>query len=120
MPLYEYECDAGGHRFERIQKFSDPPIEKCPVCGGPVRKLISSPAIQFKGSGWYVTDYARKSEPAESTGKPEAGASTPEAASGKGGDSGSTAKESPKETAKESSKESPKPAADKATPGSKT
>ena len=62
MPLYEYECDACGKRFERIQKFSDPPIEVCPNCGkGPVRKLVSSPAIQFKGSGWYVTDYAKKS-----------------------------------------------------------
>lgn len=62
MPLYEYECDACGKRFERIQKFSDPPIEVCPNCGkGPVRKLLSSPAIQFKGTGWYVTDYAKRS-----------------------------------------------------------
>lgn len=59
MPLYEYECDGCG-RFERIRKFSDPPLSACPVCGGAVRKLLSSPAIQFKGSGWYVTDYARK------------------------------------------------------------
>jgi putative FmdB family regulatory protein len=63
MPLYEYECDDCGHRFEVIQKFSDGPIEKCPRCGGPVRKLQSAPAFQFKGSGWYITDYARK-EPA--------------------------------------------------------
>jgi putative FmdB family regulatory protein len=60
MPLYEYQCEACSHRFERIQKFSDPPIETCPTCGGAVRKLISSPAIQFKGSGWYITDYAKK------------------------------------------------------------
>ena len=61
MPLYEYECDACGHRFEQIQKFSDRPVEKCPACGAQaVHKLISSPAIQFKGSGWYITDYARK------------------------------------------------------------
>jgi putative FmdB family regulatory protein len=60
MPLYEYECDACGHRFEVIVKFSDPPIEKCPTCGGAVHKLMSSPAIQFKGTGWYITDYARK------------------------------------------------------------
>ncbi len=59
MPLYEYECE-NGHRFEKIQKFSDPPIEQCPTCGSPVHKLMSSPAIQFKGSGWYITDYARK------------------------------------------------------------
>jgi putative FmdB family regulatory protein len=59
MPLYEYQCDACGHRFEVIQKFSDPPLESCEKCGGAVRKLLSSPAIQFKGSGWYITDYAR-------------------------------------------------------------
>ena len=59
MPLYEYECERG-HRFERIVKFSDPPIAVCPECGAPVRKLISSPAIQFKGSGFYITDYAKK------------------------------------------------------------
>jgi len=60
MPLYEYQCEACAHRFERIQKFSDPPIESCPTCGGAVKKLISSPAIQFKGSGFYITDYAKK------------------------------------------------------------
>ncbi len=60
MPLYEYQCEANGHRFEVIQKFSDPPVEKCPTCGSPVHKLLSSPAIQFKGSGWYITDYAKK------------------------------------------------------------
>jgi putative FmdB family regulatory protein len=66
MPLYEYECDACGHRFERIQKFSDPPVDKCPTCGGKVHKLLSSPAIQFKGSGWYITDYAKKGGSVES------------------------------------------------------
>jgi putative FmdB family regulatory protein len=60
MPLYEYECDACGHRFEKIQKFSDPLPDACPKCGGPVHKLMSSPAIQFKGSGFYITDYAKK------------------------------------------------------------
>jgi putative FmdB family regulatory protein len=61
MPLYEYQCDACSKRFERIQKFSDPPVATCPSCGGSVRKLLSSPAIQFKGTGWYITDYAKKS-----------------------------------------------------------
>jgi putative FmdB family regulatory protein len=61
MPLYEYECESCGNRFERIQKFSDPPVDTCPACGAKVRRLISSPAIQFKGSGWYITDYAKKS-----------------------------------------------------------
>ena len=60
MPLYEYECDACGHRFERIQKFSDALVSTCPECYGAVRKLLSSPAIRFKGTGWYVTDYAKK------------------------------------------------------------
>ena len=59
MPLYEYECDACGHRFEKIQKFSDPLEDACPKCGGPVHKLMSSPAIQFKGSGFYITDYPK-------------------------------------------------------------
>ena len=61
MPLYEYQCESCEHRFEKIQKFSDPAPEACPKCGGPVRKLMSSPAIQFKGTGWYITDYAKKS-----------------------------------------------------------
>ena len=61
MPLYEYECEACGARFEQIRKFSDPPTVVCPTCGEPrVRKLVSSPAIQFKGSGWYINDYAKK------------------------------------------------------------
>jgi putative FmdB family regulatory protein len=60
VPLYEYQCKKCKHRFERIQKFSDPPVKKCPECGGPVEQLLSAPAVQFKGSGWYVTDYAKK------------------------------------------------------------
>ena len=61
MPLYEYQCDACGNRFEVIQKFSDPTVEVCRSCGkGPVQRLPSSPAIQFKGTGWYITDYAQK------------------------------------------------------------
>ena len=68
MPLYEYECDSCGARFERIQKFTDPPPDACPKCAGPVHKLLSSPAIQFKGSGFYITDYGRKGE-AEATAK---------------------------------------------------
>jgi putative FmdB family regulatory protein len=60
LPLYEYECPEHG-RFELVRKFSDPPVTKCPQCGKPVQKVLSAPAIQFKGSGWYVTDYAKKS-----------------------------------------------------------
>ena len=63
MPLYEYECDACERRFELIRKFSDPPPDVCVLCGsGPVNRLPSSPAIQFKGSGFYITDYAKKGE----------------------------------------------------------
>ena len=61
MPLYEYLCKKCGHVFERIQRFSDPMVKKCPECGGKVEQVISAPAVQFKGSGWYVTDYAGKS-----------------------------------------------------------
>ncbi len=64
MPLYEYSCPKDG-TFERMQKYSDPPLTTCPECGGPVEKLLSAPAIQFKGTGWYVTDYARKSSGGE-------------------------------------------------------
>jgi len=62
MPLYEYECTQCGHRFELIQRFADPPVDTCSACGkGPVHKLLSAPAVHFKGTGWYVTDYAKKS-----------------------------------------------------------
>lgn len=87
MPLYEYECDACGRRFEQIQKFSDAPLQTCAECGkGPIRRLLSSPAIQFKGAGWYVTDYAKsgaKKEGASAegkTGSPSTSESAPAAA----------------------------------------
>jgi putative FmdB family regulatory protein len=60
VPIYEYECEKCKHQFELIQKFSDPPVIECPLCQGVVRKVISSPGIMFKGSGWYVTDYSNK------------------------------------------------------------
>jgi len=64
LPLYEYECPKDG-TFELVRKFSDAPLERCPTCGGPIEKLASAPAIQFKGTGWYITDYARKSSGGE-------------------------------------------------------
>jgi putative FmdB family regulatory protein len=76
MPLYEYECDANGHRFEVIRKFSDPPVESCPQCGSAVHKRLSSPAIQFKGTGFYITDYVKKGSTAEQSGSTEGKAST--------------------------------------------
>lgn len=66
MPIYEYECVPNRHRFEVMQKFSDPPVSHCTVCGEPVQRLISAPAIQFKGTGWYITDYSRKNSPSDS------------------------------------------------------
>lgn len=62
MPLYEYRCKNCGHQFEKIQSFSAPEEKECPVCHGPVERLISAPAVQFKGTGWYATDYASKSK----------------------------------------------------------
>ena len=99
MPLYEYECGACGHRFEIIQKFSDGPPDACPKCGkGPLQRLLSSPAIQFKGTGWYVTDYAAKgrgsdksSESSKSETKPAAKSDT---AGSSSGDSGGETKKS--------------------------
>ena len=97
MPLYEYECDACHQRFERIQKFSDPPIEQCPNCGkGPVKKLLSSPAIQFKGAGWYVTDYARKSGADTSPKKTDTPGTSSSAPSSESSSTGSSDKKSEK------------------------
>ncbi|MFQ5700481.1 MAG: FmdB family zinc ribbon protein [Acidobacteriota bacterium] len=70
MPLYEYECKKCGHRFEVIQKFSDPPRRACPRCKGRVEKLLSAPAIRFKGSGWYVTDYGNKAKDTDGSKSP--------------------------------------------------
>ena len=106
MPLYEYECDACGRRFEVIQKFSDPPVEVCKECGkGPVRKLLSSPAIQFKGSGWYITDYAQKGKSDSSSSSPAG--KTGEAAKSDSGGESSTAKT--ETTKSDSSASAPKP-----------
>ena len=97
MPLYEYKCDYCGHRFEKIQKFSDPVVSSCPSCRGKVKKLVSSAAIQFKGTGWYITDYARKTSDGQA------------ASSGDGSGSGSTNDSRKRESSK-----------DKKTPSDKT
>jgi putative FmdB family regulatory protein len=96
MPLYEYQCKKCHHRFERIQKFSDPHVKKCPDCGGPVEQVLSAPAVQFKGSGWYVTDYAKKSS----------GSTASSSSNGESGSSGDSAgkKDEKKETKTEGSK----------------
>ncbi|HXJ91342.1 MAG TPA: zinc ribbon domain-containing protein [Terriglobia bacterium] len=107
MPIYEYRCKKCGKQFEKIQKFDDPPLKKHEECGGALEQLLHAPAIQFKGSGFYITDYARKSAPSESTGS---GSSSD--AGSKSGDGGSKTSET---TSKASSKktESKTPAASK-------
>ena len=80
VPLYEYQCPRCGCRFERIQKFSDPDPKKCPNCGaGKLERLLHAPAVQFKGTGWYVTDYGRKTggEPAKKEGAAAEGSAAP-------------------------------------------
>ena len=116
MPIYEYRCQECHHEFERMQKFSDPPVAACPTCEGSVQKLISRSAFHLKGSGWYVTDYARNG--GKKSDSPEKGASekpagekstseksdsastTPKSSAGNSGNSGdSTSKKSPSGTA---------------------
>ena len=104
MPLYEYACEACGRRNEALQRLSDPPLTVCPHCGGKLKKLVSAPAFQFKGSGWYVTDYARKS--GGSSGKGDAAADGPaakeaSAASAKPGGEGGEKKPEAAQPAKE-------------------
>jgi putative FmdB family regulatory protein len=100
LPLYEYACTQCGQHIEKIQKFSDSPLTKCEKCGGKLEKLISSSAIQFKGTGWYVTDYAHKSSALPSSSSGESG----------NGDKGKGAEGAKKE---ESKKSEDKPVADK-------
>lgn len=110
MPIYEYRCGECSQVFEALQRVNDEPLDTCRHCGGPAERIISSPAIHFVGSGWYVTDYARKgkegkekSEKAESAGKGKEdrsagaaknGSSSGGEASGKGGESGTGAGQS--------------------------
>lgn len=101
MPLYEYRCKECGHQFEKIQSFSAPDEKECPVCKGPVERLISAPAIQFKGAGWYVTDYAGKGGSKTAKASDGSTASTAESkpasdhkAAASSSDGGSTAKAS--------------------------
>jgi putative FmdB family regulatory protein len=99
MPLYEYQCTKCKHRFEKIQKFSDPEIKKCPECGAKVEKLLSAPAVQFKGSGWYVTDYANKGGSSSKSESSESSSSS-SASSGDGAKSDSKPKEEKKHSKK--------------------
>jgi putative FmdB family regulatory protein len=83
MPIYEYKCQSCGERSEKLQKLNDPPCKKCPRCGGLLKKLISSPAIQFKGNGFYITDYPKKGSPGSERKSKEPPAAKPEPSSEK-------------------------------------
>jgi putative FmdB family regulatory protein len=101
VPLYEYRCKDCGHQFEKIQSFSAPDEKECPLCHGPLERLISASAIQFKGSGWYATDYASKGK----------GSSTKGSADGdsKAGDGKSADKAASKPAAESSNSSATKP-----------
>jgi putative FmdB family regulatory protein len=101
VPIYEYQCKKCKHRFEKIQGFSDKPLKKCPECGGPVEQLLSAPSFQFKGTGWYVTDYARSGDKGGSTKESD------------GGSGETTAKETSPESKAEKPKEKKKEAPSK-------
>jgi putative FmdB family regulatory protein len=96
LPLYEYQCLKCGVRYERIQKFSDAPLTQCEECGGKLERLVSAPSIQFKGSGFYVTDYAKKPSATADSSSDSKPPATPE---GKGKPA-STTTDSPKTTSK--------------------
>jgi putative FmdB family regulatory protein len=109
VPLYEYQCQKCKHKFEKIQKFSDRPIKKCPECGGPVEKVMHAPNVQFKGTGWYVTDYGgkdksekTKTEGSSGSEKKESSASKEDGAKSKDKDSSSKKSESKKSESKKS------------------
>lgn len=104
MPLYEYQCLTCGKKTELLQAMSDPPLATCPECGSEVKKLISSPAFQFKGTGWYVTDYAGK----KGAGASESGGSESKSSSSS---TSSSSSDKPADKPAESKPVTPAPAA---------
>lgn len=104
MPLYEYQCQQCGNRLEALQRFSDDPLTQCELCGGALKKLLSAPAVQFKGSGWYVTDYAGKSgsgekkESGEGKGEKKKDGDAGKSESSSSADSSPSSSSSPKES----------------------
>ena len=92
VPLYEYECQECGHRFEMLEKVADSPLKVCVKCEGKVERLLSSPAIQFKGSGWYITDYARKGQTPSTESSEKSSEKTSEKTSESSGSTPKTAK----------------------------
>jgi putative FmdB family regulatory protein len=121
MPLYEYECEACGRRFELIRKFSDPAVETCELCGKrPVKRLQSAPAIQFKGSGFYITDYARqdgeKGKPDKAASEKSKDAKSDAAAADKSGGAEAKTETAAKSDSPAKSEPAPKPATAPTTP----
>ena len=121
MPLYEYLCKKCGHRFEEIKKFSDKQPKKCPECGGVIERVISAPAVQFKGSGWYVTDYAKKGS---SGGSSSSSSSSESGNDGNGKDSKDSkdakdSKDSKESKEKKDSKKDDKPKSDSSSSSSR-
>jgi putative FmdB family regulatory protein len=121
MPLYEYLCKKCGHRFEEIKKFSDKQPKKCPECGGVIEQVISAPAVQFKGSGWYVTDYAKKGS---SGGSSSSSSSSESGNDGNGKDSKDSkdakdSKDSKESKEKKDSKKDDKPKSDSSSSSSR-
>jgi putative FmdB family regulatory protein len=116
MPLYEYHCKKCG-RFETLQRIADGPLAACPTCGGAVERLISAPAFQFKGTGWYVTDYAKSG--AEGTGSKESASKDSDSKSSEKASGGSSSKETSTPTSadsKSSTNSPPKESAASAAP----
>ena len=114
MPLYEYECEKCGDVFEAIQKFSDAPLATHEKCGGSVHRKISAPALQFKGSGWYITDYAKNSgSTPTAAGENGAGTKKDSNASKEGGTASSSTSEAKSTTPSSSSPESKSSSPDK-------
>ena len=109
MPLFEYECRKCGQRTERIEKFDGAKLQKCPKCGGRVERLVSAPAIQFKGSGWYVTDYG-KSKSSGASGKEGGAAEGPKSENKSDGKSESKSEGKTESKATSSSSDKKKPA----------
>lgn len=119
MPIYEYECLQCKKRTELLQRYGDAPLASCPECGSEVRKMVSAPSVQFKGSGWYVTDYAKKSGTpsgkSEKSDKSEGGSdSKSESTSESKSESKSEAKSEAKSESSSSTSESKSPAPAKA------
>jgi putative FmdB family regulatory protein len=107
VPIYEYQCKKCKHRFEKLhQKFSDSRVKKCPECGGPVEQLLSAPAVQFKGSGFYVTDYVRKGD----SGSPDSASSEKDSSASKATEKPDSNKSESKPEPKSETKSEPKTA----------